>query len=174
MSVAIVAACVGLAAAEWSCDDCDRAISELSAFSVGEAAMNLQVDNIVNNYCPGSANAENCASFVPDFWKLIAKDLWPEAWSHLCDDMETCDNGHQLSCDECKLRVDWSLEYMRDPVVEGYWVRKLETGTFCSDNYSGLEEVCKGHVKDVFPKVMYMMAENYWVPNFCEDFGCKA
>merc|ERR1711973_994473 len=152
---AVLFACLSVAAANWSCEECDRAKEELT--------------NIL------TSDAGNCEAFVPDFWKAIAMQLWPEAISHLCADIEdTCESGVALTCSECQLRLDWKLETLRDPIVERYWVSTLTEGSFCSDNYSGLEEICKGHLKDVFPKVLHVMTENAWVPAFCSDFGCQA
>ena len=171
---AVLFACLSVAAANWSCEECDRAKEELTNILTSEAGMEIQVNHILSDYCPNSADAANCEAFVPDFWKAIAMQLWPEAISHLCADIEdTCESGVALTCSECQLRLDWKLETLRDPVVEGYWVQTLTEGSFCSDNYSGLEDLCKGHLKDVFPKVLYVMTENAWVPAFCSDFGCK-
>ena len=172
---AVLFACLSVAAANWSCEECDRAKEELTNILTSEAGMEIQMNHILSDYCPNSADAANCEAFVPDFWKAIAMQLWPEAISHLCADIEdTCESGVALTCSECQLRLDWKLETLRDPIVERYWVRTLTEGSFCSDNYSGLEEICKGHLKDVFPKVLYVMTENAWVPAFCSDFGCQA
>ena len=37
--------------------------------------------------CVNTTNDANCKDFVPDFWKAIAKEMYPGAWSHLCDDI---------------------------------------------------------------------------------------
>ena len=172
----IIAACVSasLGAGHWTCEDCDRAVQTLSEISTSEEAINVQIMNLVNEMCPTTEVPDNCEAFLPDFWRALAMRIWPEAWSHLCGDLETCDDsGHKLTCEECQLRVDWALDTLRDPVVEAYWVQTLEKGSFCADNYSGIEDLCKSYVKQLLPKMLYLSSGNYWVPNFCNDFGCQ-
>ena len=157
-------------------DPVSRALPQnLRKIFVATLGLEIQVNHILNDYCSQSPNADNCAAFVPDFWKAIAMQLWPEAWSHLCQDIaETCESGVVYNWPVANARIDWALSTLVDPAVEAYWVRKLAEYGFCSDNYSEVEEICMGHLKDVFPRLLHVMGQKAWVPAFCSDFGCQA
>ena len=169
----ILAAIVGLTVGDWTCDNCERAGAELSNILTSEAGLVIQENLILTQYCPEKKTPqENCEAFVPDFWKAIALQLWPEAWSSLCVDIECVAGDSDLTCDECQTRLELALEMIRDPSITEWWVNKLSESSFCADNYSGVEDVCQAHLKDVFPGVLMVMTQNDWVPSFCSDFGC--
>ena len=77
------------------------------------------------------------------------------------------------TCDDCRVRVDWALDTFRDPVVIDYWVRELQTSTFCNDTYGDWFELCQSYVPVLVPELLMMSSGNDWVPAFCKDFGCK-
>ena len=111
--------------------------------------------------------------------QLSAKVYWPEAWSHLCDDIVDFDtsasSGRKFTCEECELRVDLALETMRDPVVQNWWIETLATSNFCAENYGGLQDVCQGHIKDVFPDLVLAVTYKGWIPSFCVyNMQCNA
>ena len=172
--------CVSLAAGKWSCSPlCDRAKEELINYSTSEGSLFVQKNNIIDQYCQelgveSAIGYVNCRRYAPDFWGAIALRLWPEAWSHLCDDIEeTCESGLRLSCRECELNIDLALETLRDPLITDYWVQELRQSNFCDVNYSGLQRVCDGYLKDLFPELLLVSTGRDWVPTFCSDFGCK-
>ena len=173
---AVLFACLSVAAGDtWSCEECDRGQQELTNILTSEAGLEIQVKHIISDYCPYSDDADNCEAFVPDFWKAIAMQLWPEHMSHLCEDKETCESGLQLTCLDCQWRIKWSLQILREPMTEQYWVAKLRKGGFCSENYRGFEEICDGHLDDTFLNALHWMTDNSWVNSFCYDnFGCQA
>ena len=111
--------------------------------------------------------------------QLFAKVYWPEAWSHLCDDIVDVDtsanSGRKFTCEECELRVDLALETMRDPVVQNWWIETLATSNFCAENYGELQDVCQGHIKDVFPDLVLAVTYKGWIPSFCVyNMQCNA
>ena len=149
----------------------------MSEFSVSEAALAIQEEVILRDYCPNSGNEENCAAFVPDFWRLIAQQLWPEAWSHLCDAKPCVEGGADFDCADCIGSLTMSLYYLRTDNIVNYWSDKLGD-SFCSDNYPALEEVCQGHLQDVFPQLVDLFTDNAgnwrWIVEFCTvDMGCQ-
>merc|ERR1719312_559069 len=173
----ILLACASVAAGSRSCGSvCERAKEELINYSTSEESLAIQRRNILN-YCRANGDIDivvSCRTFVPEFWEAISLKLWPEAWSHLCDDIEkTCESGPRLTCRECELRIDLVLEKLRDPIVTDYWVQKLREGNFCFKNYSGLERLCDEYLQDLFPELLLINTENDWVPPFCSDFGCN-
>merc|ERR1712198_176358 len=87
----------------------------------------------------------------------------------------TSESGLQLTCLDCQWRIKWSLQILREPMTEQYWVAKLRKGGFCSENYRGFEEICDGHLDDTFLNALHWMTDNSWVNSFCYDnFGCQA
>merc|ERR1711915_967450 len=86
---AVLFACLSIAAGNWSCEECDRAKEELTNILTSEGGLEIQVNHILSDYCANSADAANCEAFVPDFWKAIAMQLWPEAISHLLLTLKT-------------------------------------------------------------------------------------
>ena len=131
---------------------------------------------LTRTLCVNTTNDDNCAAFLPDFWKAIAGEVYPVAWSHICDDIaDTCaEHGPpRPTCEACSLRVKWAMEYLRDPAVQDWWLETLQAGSFCSDNYSGLETVCSGYLDTLLKDMLTITAVNFWVDGWCENmFGC--
>ena len=90
--------------------------------------------------CSNTTDDSSCRAFLPDFWTAIAKELYPVAWSHICDDIaDTCaEHGPpRPTCEACTLRVKWMVEYLKDGEVQAWWLDNLTQGSFCSSNYAG-------------------------------------
>ena len=150
----------------------------MSEFSVSEAALAIQVEIILRDFCPISGSEEICKFFVLDWWKLIAQQFWPEAWSHLCDDSPCGESDAHLECDDCELSLIVILFYLRLDNIVDYWKDKLG-GSFCSDNYPDPDQegLCKYLLEDVFPLLVNMLtdaeANRSWIVEFCTvDIEC--
>ena len=65
------------------------------------------------------------------------------------------------------------MEYLRDGEVQDWWLESLKTGSFCSDNYSGLEDLCSGYLDMFLADMITLTANNRYVDNWCHNtFGC--
>ena len=66
------------------------------------------------------------------------------------------------------------MEYLRDGGVQGWWLDTLKTGSFCSDNYGGLEDLCSGYLDMFLADMLSIASVNFWVDPWCQDvFGCQ-
>ena len=141
--------------------------------------------------CVNTTDDASCAALLPDFWTAIATELYPVAWSHICDDIavrfrnnssnnfsccqDTCAaHGPQRpTCEACSLRVKWTMEYLKDPAVQDWWMETLSSGSFCAGNYSGLEDLCGSYLDLLLRDMLTLTAVNFWVDGWCQNmFGC--
>ena len=65
------------------------------------------------------------------------------------------------------------MEYLKDPEVQNFWLETLKGGTFCGDNYAGLEDLCGSYLDALLADMLTITAVNFWVDMWCTDlFGC--
>merc|ERR1712021_252455 len=60
---------VGLASAEWTCEECEEAHDALSAYTTSEEAIAGQVDVLVGVICPETEDPDFCTENLPAFWE---------------------------------------------------------------------------------------------------------
>ena len=163
------------ASADWCADSCTEAKATLITKSTADDLLATEGASLATKICVGNYDADICRAQVPAFWTAIAKTVFPVAWSNLCADItpETCDA--KPTCSECTTRVNSILTYMKTPPMSEYWVKTLNENSFCRDNYpaEGITDVCKKWIPEIVPVALPMMAENYWVDEFCTDFQCS-
>ena len=46
-----------------------------------------EAELVAAGICVNTTDDAACKDFVPDFWKAIAREMYPGAWGHLCDDI---------------------------------------------------------------------------------------
>ena len=63
--------------AEWTCDDCTAVVNSISAYLTSEESLAKQVDILLAEVCPQTADPEVCLFGLPEFWKSVAMVLWP-------------------------------------------------------------------------------------------------
>ena len=125
--------------------------------------------------CPAFPNSENCKAFLPSFWRAIAREVKPVVWSHICDDITVTETGaSRPSCNECKERVTTMMGYLRNSDIQDWWLETLQAGSFCRDNYSGLETVCSGYLDSLLKNLLESSTSiNFWINGWCNNtFGC--
>ena len=169
-TLTLLSSLLAVSSSIWTCDKCEEAILILTTNSIGN--LEIEILGLVETFCPGAAEPELCASLIPDFWRVMGAEIWSEAWTHLCEDIEsTCSPGAEVpNCQECEARVRWSMQYMRDPMIGQHYVDEFTQNSFCSDHYPGQEEACRGYITSFVPPALYYLAsDNYWVPNFCQE-----
>ena len=49
--------------------------------------LRYEIELLQQSLCVNTTNDDNCAAFIPDFWRAIAGEVYPVAWGHLCEDI---------------------------------------------------------------------------------------
>jgi len=161
---------------DWTCQSCEEAIQVGIEISTSENVLEAEAELVAAGICVNTTDDAACKDFVPDFWKAIAREMYPGAWGHLCDDIaDTCEEHGppRPSCEACSLRVKWMVEYLKDPAIMNYWVETLRSGSFCTVNYFGLEDLCVQYLDLFCAEMITLTANNLYVDAWCIDqFGC--
>ena len=93
---------MSFAAADWTCKSCqeaavfgaETALSEdvlgcvfILSFKNDFQTNRAEIGLLQRELCQNTTDDGSCAAFLPDFWRAIAGELYPVAWSHICDDI---------------------------------------------------------------------------------------
>merc|ERR1711915_66119 len=175
-SVLVFAASVS---SDWTCDDCARASKALATFSVDPEAINAMVDVLIPEICPTSPDPDTCLMEMPRFWDAIAKVIFPEHWSHICEDLEECDTRVDSgipNCPECAARVNAITNSLSmNFVIERYIKLVRESPSVCETLYPENFAECQNAVAELLPLALPILANQprNWPNIFCEGWGCK-
>merc|ERR1712115_139886 len=105
MKVIFLLTLASFAAADWTCDECERMFRAIVASDISEDGINEQIDILLAEVCPEMEDPEECVAELPGFWSKLAPILWtyafnPEAvCASLCGKPE---NIRDVTCEECK------------------------------------------------------------------------
>ena len=82
--------CTLVSGQDWTCDDCTEGGAALGAFASSETAIASQADVLLAEVCPQADDPAFCAENLPGFWALLSPIIFPEHFTHICDDLEEC------------------------------------------------------------------------------------
>merc|ERR1712215_545271 len=172
--ISLLLFCLTLVSTEWTCDDCKAAAPSLGLYATTPAAIEFQSATLVSELCPQSDNVDECVERLPVFWGTLAPIIFPEHYSHMCDDMEP----KLPNCDECAGRVNAVTDYLGHDDVISDWVTALVESEFCPwfvvehEGWVTVEE-CQEGLPKWLPLALKVLvkADRSWVGDWCTQFG---
>ena len=60
-------------ACEWTCQSCQDATDALAQDSLTDGVLQSEIALLLSEICLDTSAPENCTTFLPEFWKKIAK-----------------------------------------------------------------------------------------------------
>merc|ERR1711872_785421 len=154
--------------------------------SMKQVSLLFQSTTLVSELCPQAENVDECVERLPVFWGVLSPIIFPEHYSHMCDDME-CDDQSPLpsaiqprlpGCDECTGRVNAVTDYLGHDDVISDWVTALVESEFGPWLVAGHEgwvtvEECQESLPKWLPLALKVLvkADRSWVGDWCSQFG---
>merc|ERR1712083_890506 len=133
--LALASTLVALASAN-TCTDCTALVNAIRAYTTSDEDITYQQGILVGALCPSAEDPAQCESALPYFWKAIALRLWPAYYDPeaewMCADTCADPQDHSLTCDECCMGLQASLDQLVDPRTIDAIVERFVASDFCS------------------------------------------
>merc|ERR1712055_395400 len=134
---------VAFAAAATDCDLCIAIVDVISEHAVSDESIERQIEILVGGLCPTVDNSVECDEKLPEFWRAIAKILWPGYYDPTADWMcgPTCydPTESEMTCDDSKGGIQASIDQLLSDEAIDAIVSALSGDAFCGqvDDPSG-------------------------------------